>query len=208
MNSLLHLDETVFHRINQALACEPLDWLMPWLSGSPILASAILLLGLGLLLKAIHAHRPFVQIDSLFAGHLVGHGIVCTSHVQVERALLRFTAPLPSGSHQKHTRTGWLQVTCADLLSCQRASICEVHLIGIGIAQVDGHLVRGTTIQPGVLKRRWKWGRHRVSREFLGQSRYKDEGGDQAEDDARHPHTEQPMLALFPGRWRSRNRHL
>lgn len=51
MNALQHLDEAAFRWLNQALACGPLDWLMPWLSGNPVFGPLFLLLGLGLILK-------------------------------------------------------------------------------------------------------------------------------------------------------------
>lgn len=68
MSQLLHLDEAVFRWLNQALVCGPLDWLMPWLSGSPVLASLIILLALGLLLKGGPRGRLCLVMALLLVG--------------------------------------------------------------------------------------------------------------------------------------------
>lgn len=75
MNPLLHLDEAVFRWINQALVCRPLDGLMPWVSRSPVLASLILLLALGLLLKGGPRGRICLALAVLLVG-VVNHELI------------------------------------------------------------------------------------------------------------------------------------
>jgi len=130
-----------------------------WLPPSPPVAASFNELsrdgGLTLWLRSKNTHRPAVQIDSLFARRLVGYCIVCTSHVQLETAPLLFTAPLACSAHQEHTRRGRLQVLRSQVLRNQQASMCCDHLIRIGIAQVEGNLVRGAPSQPAVLNGCW-----------------------------------------------------
>ena len=151
------------------------------------------------LLRAIYSNRPAVQIDSLLARRLIGHRIVRAGHLQAESAFLPLTAPLTCGPHQEHARGSRHQLARAQAGESQLASMCGHHLLRISIAEVGGYLIWRAFAQPGVLKRGWQWGCHRLPRELLRQGRNENDGSDETQDDAHNCGAEYPAPALLPG---------